>query len=97
MNHDIAVQMLLCGERALGPAEGRQTRARVMWVKETVDKWREAMRQMDENCTAAVEHLDEEAFNHLFDEEQAKVDAIRAQIDDVIERDQWPKELYWTV
>jgi hypothetical protein len=27
--------------------------------------------------------------------EEAKVHAIRAQIDAVIERDVWPKELYW--
>jgi hypothetical protein len=27
--------------------------------------------------------------------EEAKVHAIRAQIDAVIERDLWPRELYW--
>jgi hypothetical protein len=57
--------------------------------------WREAQRQIDERCSAAVEHLDSEAFHRLFEAEQAKVDAIRAEIDAVLKHDKWPRELYW--
>ena len=42
-----------------------------------------------------LERLDEEEFERLFDEEEAKVEAIRAQLDAVIERDEWPRELYF--
>jgi hypothetical protein len=48
-----------------------------------------------EGGTEAVDRLSEEAFERLFQAEEAKVDAIRAQIDAVIERDLWPPELYW--
>ena len=44
---------------------------------------------------AAVDKLDEEAFEALVEAEQARVDAIRAQIDDLIERDKWPPHLYF--
>jgi hypothetical protein len=58
--------------------------------------WREAERQMDERCMAAVAHLSEKEFDRLFEEEEAEVEAIRAQIVAVVERDVWPAHLYWT-
>src|SRR5690242_3179061 len=76
MSFEDSIRQLL----ALGELDPRKA-ARVAWVKETVDKWREAMRQMDERCIEAVDHLSEEAFERLFEAEQAKVDAIRAPLD----------------
>ena len=69
--------------------------ARIAWSEATVDALRQAMRAMDERCTAAVKRLSAEEFERLCDEEQAKVNAIRALLDDVIERDKWPRELHW--
>ena len=75
--------------------EWKRIAARVAWSRETLDRWSAAMRAMDERCSAAVGRLGEEEFNRLFEEEQAKVDAIRALLDDAIEKDLWPKELYF--
>ena len=38
----------------------------------------------------------EEEFNRLCDAEEAKVAAIKAQIDAVIEHDRWPPHLHWS-
>jgi hypothetical protein len=80
-------------EAAFEPANRKS--ARQAWAIRTTAAWREAQRQMDDRCTEAVDRLSEEAFERLFEAEEAKVDAIRAQIDSVIDRDLWPKELYW--
>jgi hypothetical protein len=55
----------------------------------------EAQRARDERCGEAVDRLSEEEFERLCDEEQAKVDAIRAQLDAVIDEDRWPRDLYF--
>ncbi len=80
----------------LGPGEWRRVAARIAWAREIMAAWAEAQRQMDDRCRAAVDRLSDEEFEKLCDEEQAKVDAIRARIDAVIERDQWPRELYFS-
>lgn len=80
----------------LDPTEWKCVAARVAWVRQTSAALRDAQRQMDERCDAAVERLDEEEFERLCDLEQAKVDAIRAQLQAVIERDGWPRELYFS-
>ncbi|MEA3059983.1 MAG: hypothetical protein QOE50_1395 [Sphingomonadales bacterium] len=78
---------------AAQPAERRE--ARMAWVKEMLAKWREAQREMDDRCTQAVERLSEEAFERLFEAEQAKVDAIMKAVKDAAERDLWPRALYF--
>jgi hypothetical protein len=50
---------------------------------------------MDQRCEAAVDRLSEEAFERLFDEEQAKVKAFLLPLRAAAERDVWPRELYW--
>ena len=72
-------------------------RARVAWVKERTAAWLAAQEAMNERCDAAVEKLSEEEFEQLADAEQAKVDAIRAELAAVIDHDKWPKGLYWTL
>jgi len=69
--------------------------ARVAWVRATMATLREAQRDMDRRCDAALDRLSDDEFEALCDEEQAKLDAIRAPIDDVVERDLWPRELYF--
>jgi dissimilatory sulfite reductase (desulfoviridin) alpha/beta subunit len=99
MGAEDSIRMLLLSggkhRELLGPAEWKRVKARVAWVRETVAKWAEAMRRRDDRCGAAVDRLSEEAFERLCDEEEAKVEAIHAQLRAVIERDEWPRELYW--
>jgi hypothetical protein len=85
------IRILLAGaSRLAGHRE-----ARAAWVKATAAAWREAQRQMDERCDAAVTRLSEEEFERLCDEEEAKVDAFRAPLTAVAERDAWPREMHW--
>jgi len=50
---------------------------------------------MDDRLTAIVGEVSEEEFERLCDEEQAKVDAIRAEIEEVTKHDRWPRVLYF--
>jgi hypothetical protein len=49
---------------------------------------------MDERCDEAVTRLSEVEFERLCDEEEAKVDAFRAPLKAVAERDVWPRDLH---
>ena len=91
------IRMLQAGVVTASAHEWRLRAARVAWVSQAVAKLRAAHHAMDERCTAAVERLDAEAFERLVEAEQAKIDAIRAPIDAVIERDLRPRELYWSL
>ena len=68
--------------------------ARTAWVEETSKAWREAQRRMDERLGEAVVRLSEEAFERLFDEEQAKVDALREPVMRAAREDKWPRALH---
>ena len=91
----ITIAMLLHGAEAADAAEWQRMEARCAWVKERTAAWRAAMHAMDERCSEAVERMDEDEFERLFDAEQAKVDAIRAELQAVIDKDQWPRGLYF--
>ena len=86
-----SVSALLAG--ASKPAEAKAARA--AWVRSTCAAWRAAMRAMDDKCDAAAARLSEAEFERLIEAEQAKVDAIRGEIDAVVERDVWPQEMYF--
>ena len=75
-----------------GVAECKARRA--AWVREAGAALEAAMRAMDERCLDAVLELSEEEFERLVDEEQAKVDAVRAPLEAAAHRDVWPRELY---
>jgi hypothetical protein len=75
--------------------EAERREARAQWAMKTAAAWHEAMQQMAERCSEAVDRLSEEEFDRLIDAEQAKVDAIYEQLRAVIDKDQWPKELYF--
>ena len=77
------------------PGESARVAARLQWVLERTAALSAAQRAMDHRCMAAVNQVDEAAFARLFDEEQAKVDAIRADLEAVAEEDRWPKHLHW--
>jgi hypothetical protein len=66
-------------------------------VRGAVAELREAQRQMDERCDAAVDRVSEDEFNRIFDEEQAKVCAILDQLHAVRDHDRWPPHLYWSL
>jgi hypothetical protein len=83
------------GQEPLDPAEWKRVKARLAWVRETVAALAEAQRRMHERCLAAVNQVPEDEFDRICDEEQAKVDAIRAQIEAVIRGDRWPAALYF--
>ena len=68
--------------------------ARAAWARRTSAAWLEAHRTMDDRLGAAVDKLDEEAFERLCEAEFAKVDAIMAQLRAAIDEDKWPRELY---
>ena len=89
------IQMLLVGGQPIGPAQWRRQRARSAWLLEMEEKWTRALRTMDDRLTAIVDRVSEEEFERLCDEEQAKVDAIRAQLEDVAYNQKWPRHLYW--
>jgi hypothetical protein len=92
MNSEHTIKALLAGARALAECKS----ARIAWVKRTAAAWREAHREMEDRCTEAVERLSEEAFERLCDAEEAKVEAIHAQLRAVIDKDMWPRELYFS-
>lgn len=50
---------------------------------------------MDGRPTAIVGEVSGQEFERLCDEEQAKVDAIRVEIEDVAKNGRWPGHLYW--
>jgi hypothetical protein len=50
---------------------------------------------MDERLTAIVEHVSEEEFERLCDEEEARVEAFRKPLKDAAERDLWPRHFYF--
>jgi exonuclease VII large subunit len=68
---------------------------RAAWVRKTAKACRKAMHAMDDRLTAMVDRVSSEEFERLYDEEQAKVDAIRLPLKDAAERDVWPRELYF--
>jgi len=95
MTRKRTIKALAAGLDATGPAEWQRKAARIAWVKETAAAWRKAMREMDDRCSEAAERLSEDAFERLCDAEQAKVDAIHALLTAVVDKDMWPRELYW--
>lgn len=97
MNSKRTIRALLAGTAQCTEDEGEMERmlARAAWAKQAAATWREAQRAMDERCTEAVDRLDEEEFERLFQAEQAKVDAVRAPMQAVIDHDRWPRHLHF--
>lgn len=84
------VQALLASAARLPDCIARRS----AWVDQAGTACLEAQQRMDERCTGPVDRLCEEEFERLFEEEQAKVDALRRPLQTAAERDLWPRELY---
>ena len=95
MNFHGTIKMLERGLRTDDAEEWRRKAARTQWCMEMLEKWWAAVQHQDKRCMEAVDKLSEEEFERLCDEEQAKVDAIRTEIDAVIEHDRWPAHLHF--
>lgn len=72
--------------------------ARYRWLHRTAAEWQEAR----ERCDAVWRELVRDIPEELIDEveiadpaEQAEVDALWKQLNDVIQHDKWPRHLYW--
>ena len=91
MNKKDAVKALLASAGQLAALKDK----RGAWVRKTAAAWRKADEEMHDRLCQAVERLSEEEFERLCDEEQARVDAIRAPLEVAAERDVWPKHLYF--
>ena len=97
MNFRKTIRMLAASADFPDPDERRRQSARVEWVKEKVVALEKAQREMDERCMKALDHLSDEEFQRLFEEEQAKVCAILDELNAIRDHDKWPREMHWTV
>jgi hypothetical protein len=81
------------------PSDPRQA-ARWLWVHETTLAWQEAMRRCDAAWCELVKDIPEDEIDDVEvpePPEQAEVDALWGQLNAVIQKDQWPRELYWSL
>lgn len=79
----------------LDPAQWKCAAARLAWARDTAAAWLRAQQEMDRRCSAAVDRVSKEEFDRLFEAKQAKVAALRAQLDAVIDDDRWPPHLHF--
>ena len=98
--------LLAAAGQVAGDREQQEARiaARVAWVKERIAALKAAQQRVfdawDQILDALPEDIDDEELEAMDipdPPEQAELDAILAQINDVRERDLWPKDLYWTL
>lgn len=80
---------------AMEPDQWRRLAARIAWAWDAADRCLAMQFALDQRCFTAARRMGEAAFNRWFDREQAKVDALLAQLDAVIDRDEWPRALYF--
>jgi len=82
-------------------AELERTAARIAWARRTLDEWSDAMAAADAAWMKLVEPYadwdDEDMPDIGPPPEQALVDRLWQQLDDVRRRDLWPRHLYWRV
>src|SRR5947209_11774735 len=83
------------------PADPRKA-ARWRWLHATAGKWQDANRRVDEAWSRVFAWLPEDISEQELESldlpdppEQAEVDALWAQLNDVVQRDLWPKHLYF--
>ena len=88
------LRALLAADEPADPCKA----ARYRWLHRTAGAWHDARMR----CDAVWRELVRDIPDELIDEveiaeppEQAEVDALWAQLNDVIQKDKWPKHLYW--
>jgi hypothetical protein len=94
------IRMLQAGAHTADAAEWRRKAARAAWGKEIAGALYAAQTMADAAWDRLMQALPEDATEEEVEAvqpppEQAAVDAIHAQIDDMMERDKWPRHLYW--
>lgn len=82
------------------PGKSARVGARVIWVRETMAALRAAQKRADDALLALVADLPDDE-DELADEElpeppeQAEVDALWEMMNAVVEKDRWPRDLYF--
>lgn len=103
MSRKQTIRALLAGTAAPPEDDDRQDErvlARMAWVGKTTTAHRRVQKKVCDAWARIFEQypddLDEEELNAIPEPpEQAELNAIEAQISDVLQHDRWPKELYW--
>ena len=102
MSAQDTVRMLREGLVIDDPAHWRRIQARVAWVRETIaaltdanDRVFAAWQRIFESLPDDIDDEELEAMHIPDPPEQAEVDAIHAELDAALERDEWPAHLYF--
>jgi hypothetical protein len=100
MSFEQTIRMLKSRARPVDPEEWLRKDARAAWTKKTVAALREARERCDAAWDRLMKALPEDASDDEVDAvkpppEQAEVDTLHALIDEVVQHDRWPRELYW--
>lgn len=90
---DTLTALLSAGE----PADPRKA-ARYRWLHRTTAEWQDTMRRCDAKWMELVRDIPEELIDEVEIEppaEQATVDTLWEQLNDVVQKDMWPRHLYF--
>ena len=92
----------LCALLSAGEPADPHKAARYHWLHRTTQAWQDANSRVTEAWDRALAPLPEDISDEELEAlelpdppEQAEVDALWAQLNDVIQHDKWPKELYF--
>ena len=72
--------------------------ARYRWLRRTAAAWRDAMERSDAAWTELIRGIPDDQIDEAEvppPPEQAEVDRLWAQLSDVIQKDMWPRALYF--
>ena len=100
MRFAATIRMLKSGMRTEDADEWRRKKARAEWGREIARARHAAQMRADAAWMHLMAALPEDATEEEVEAvppppEQAELDAIEAQIDDMMKRDKWPRHLYW--
>jgi hypothetical protein len=79
------------------PADPRKA-MRWLWLRETTLDWQDAFRRCDAAWCELVKDIPEDEIDDVEvgpPPEQAEVDALWGQLNAVIQKDQWPREMHF--
>ena len=92
----------LCAMLGAGEPADPHKAARYRWLRETTAAWQEAHCRLNEAWDRALARLPDDISDEELEAlelpdppEQAEVDALWEQLNDVIQKDVWPREMYF--